>query len=317
MQVILREPDNAERRALKTSSSAAKPNAAPAGQSRRAPTNVPRQRKPTSLGTLIFAVLIVSALAWGWLNRDVYLTAESGVGYYVGIAGALSMLALLAYPLRKYVGFLRGAGPVSFWFRLHMALGIIGPTLILYHANFGLGSANSNVALWSMLIVAGSGLVGRFFYAKIHRGLYGKRAEARELLTEATAFRSALDSDIGEALMARIEKLEKTAFESADGMFGAASKAIVTTARARRLHGIVRREIRASVKAANKNRDKESIAELRSHLVFCRRYFQRIEQAAELSFYERLFAAWHILHLPLFFLLIITAVIHVVAVHLY
>ena len=43
-----------------------------------------------------------------------------------------------------------------------MGLGIIGPIFILYHCNFQLGAVNSNVALWSMLTVAGSGVVGRF-----------------------------------------------------------------------------------------------------------------------------------------------------------
>lgn len=282
-----------------------------------AKTNLARQRKTTSIETPIFALLIIAALIWGWLNRGEYLTAESGIGYYLGIAGATAMLALLLYPLRKHVPWMRGTGSVAFWFRLHMALGLIGPTLILYHANFGLGSANSNVALWSMLIVAGSGLAGRFFYAKIHRGLYGKRAEARELMSEATQFRAALNSDMGNKMLARIDALEHKSFESADGVFGAAVKAIVSAGEARRLRKTLHRRIKSAIKLAKEKRKSGAVKELRAHLVLCNRYFQRIEQTAELSFYERLFSAWHVLHLPLFFLLIFTAVIHVVAVHLY
>jgi len=315
MQFILKE--SVGQTSKLQSSIKARIKAAGVDSKRPSSQQVPSKRKTTSFATSLIAILIVLALVWGWMHRGQYFNAESGWGYYFGIAGASSMLALLAYPLRKHVKFMRGAGPVAFWFRLHMALGLIGPTLILYHANFGLGSANSNVALWSMLIVAGSGLVGRFFYAKIHRGLYGKRAEARELLSEATQFREALQSDMADDLAARIDNLEKSAFESAEGMIGAASKAIITTARARRLHGRLRAQLRTHLKAAKKTHDKNAIATVEFHLLFCKRYFQRIEQAAELSFYERLFAAWHILHLPLFFLLIITALIHVVAVHLY
>ena len=40
-------------------------------------------------------------------------------------------------------------------------------------------------------------------------------------------------------------------------------------------------------------------------------------QAAEFSFYERIFRMWHILHMPLFCLLIATGIAHIVAVHLY
>ena len=314
MQVILNKQMPAQRGRREGVRPAVK---TPKTKSTGAKPNLPRQRKTTSIETPIFALLITSALIWGWLNRGEYLTAESGIGYYLGIAGATAMLALLLYPLRKHVPWMRGAGSVSFWFRLHMALGLIGPTLILYHANFGLGSANSNVALWSMLIVAGSGLVGRFFYAKIHRGLYGKRAEARELMSEAAQFRAALNSDMGTEMLARIEALERKSFESAGGVLGAAVKAVVTTGEARRLRKVLHRRIKSAIKIAGKRRKSSAVKELRAHLVLCDRYFQRIEQAAELSFYERLFSAWHVLHLPLFFLLIFTAVIHVVAVHLY
>ncbi len=289
----------------------------PRNDARQAPKAAPKKRKTASHGTAIFGILIVVGLVGGWFNRGAYITAESGLGYTLGIAGGVAMLALLAYPLRKHVRIFRLAGPMSFWFRLHMALGLVGPTLILFHANFGLGSTNSNVALWSMLIVSGSGLVGRFFYTKIHRGLYGKRAEARELMAEASQFRNTLDQDIGGDMKSRIDDLETKAFATPKGMADAAVKAITVTARSRHMHAQLRRAIKKNMKATKHAKNKTVIAEHRAHLSFCRRYFQRIEQAAELSLYERLFSAWHILHLPLFFLLIITASIHVVAAHLY
>jgi hypothetical protein len=42
-----------------------------------------------------------------------------------------------------------------------------------------------------------------------------------------------------------------------------------------------------------------------------------VRKAAAFAFYERLFRLWHVLHLPLFFILIMAAVIHVVAAHLF
>jgi len=66
-----------------------------------------------------------------------------------------------------------------------MILGIVGPVVILFHANFKLGPLNSNVALFSMLIVALSGVVGKYIYGKIHMGLHGRKARVRELLAEA------------------------------------------------------------------------------------------------------------------------------------
>ena len=42
-----------------------------------------------------------------------------------------------------------------------------------------------------------------------------------------------------------------------------------------------------------------------------------VRRVARFSFYERVFALWHALHLPLCFLLFISAGIHVYAVHSY
>lgn len=304
------------RRALTLSSRASYAVGAPL-KDEQAPQKLPERRRNAASGTLAFALLIAGALLWGWRNSDRFITPENGAGYYLGIVGGLAMLALLAYPLRKHARFMRRAGPVSFWFRGHMALGLIGPTLILYHANFRPGSLNSNVALWSMLIVAGSGLFGRYFYAKIHRGLYGARAEVRDLVAEAATFRAAIGADVDRALASRLDELEKAAFADPRGMASAARKATLTIAQARSTHRAVKKYLRREFNQPRRRRGGAKRSDIREHLDFAARYFKRVEQGAEIAFYERLFAAWHFLHLPLFLLLILTAIVHVVAVHLY
>ena len=47
------------------------------------------------------------------------------------------------------------------------------------------------------------------------------------------------------------------------------------------------------------------------------RYTLALRKTAAFRVYERLFSLWHILHLPLFIMMIITAVIHIFAVHMY
>jgi len=42
-----------------------------------------------------------------------------------------------------------------------------------------------------------------------------------------------------------------------------------------------------------------------------------LRRVAQLSFYERLFSLWHLFHLPLFILLVISALVHVLAVHMF
>jgi hypothetical protein len=151
----------------------------------------------SQLPSLMFAAIVAAALFYGWQLRDEgHLTPESGVGYWLGIGGASAMLLLLGYPQRKRLTGLKALGSVTSWFRLHMMLGVIGPALILLHANFKLGSLNSNVALLAMLTVASSGLVGRYLYGRIHLGLYGRRAQIAELQADVAALKGAIEGEL-------------------------------------------------------------------------------------------------------------------------
>jgi len=42
-----------------------------------------------------------------------------------------------------------------------------------------------------------------------------------------------------------------------------------------------------------------------------------VKKAAVFAFYDRLFGLWHIFHLPLFFLLVIAAIVHIFAAHFF
>jgi hypothetical protein len=46
-------------------------------------------------------------------------------------------------------------------------------------------------------------------------------------------------------------------------------------------------------------------------------YLDAVVRVAQYSAYERVFALWHLAHLPFVYLLIISAIVHVVAVHAY
>ena len=92
-----------------------------------------RSRAILQLAPLVFAAAVIATIVIAWINRNEgYLTAETGAGYWLGIAGALIMLFLIAYPLRKRFRAFANTGRVANWFRLHMMLGIIGPTRMAY-----------------------------------------------------------------------------------------------------------------------------------------------------------------------------------------
>jgi hypothetical protein len=59
---------------------------------------------------------------------------------------------------------------------------------------------------------------------------------------------------------------------------------------------------------------RSDMSNARSHI---RHFLSAHSAAMQLKFWDRLFASWHIFHLPLVFLLFLAGVTHVVAVHWY
>lgn len=92
-------------------------------------------------GPVFFGAAVLAVLYSSWLDRNEgHLTPENGFGYWFGIADGVMMLVMLLYPLRKRVRALRVLGRVPTWFRMHMILGIAGPTLVIVHSNWKLSS---------------------------------------------------------------------------------------------------------------------------------------------------------------------------------
>ena len=275
------------------------------------------------LTTLLSFGLLLLALVWGWeTDLEDYITAKSGAGYALGIIGGVLMLLLLLYPLRKRIRWMRKLGPQRAWFRMHMIFGLVGPLAILYHCNFHLGSLNSNIALFCMLLVAGSGLVGRYFYAKIHYGLYGSVTTLKDLKQDREVSREQLVHVLAHApaLRQRLLDYEAAALSKPRGVLQGMLRVLSIGLRTHWLHALalasVRRALKQTARAEQWGRG-EYRRQYREAKHFLAAWLGAIRRVVELGLYERLFALWHVLHLPLFFMMIITAVFHVIAVHMF
>ena len=293
-------------------------------QRARVPGPIAQSRRPTlSWGAWVVGLGVAAALVAGWLHGDAWgLTPGRGVAYWLGIAGGLTILAVLAYPLRKYWRVLRNTGTVAGWFRAHMLLGIIGPAIILFHANFHLGALNSNVALITMLCVAGSGIVGRYLYGKIHYGLHGRRAELSEMISHAADMRATLGGDLpgNSPMWSELVRLEAKARQSSRGILGAMVQSVSLAQRANLARSRVARDARRFIDAECKRLGlprKQRIAWLRAARLHLDAYFHAVKRAARLILYERLFGLWHVLHVPIFVVMAMSVVVHIVAVHFY
>lgn len=287
------------------------------------PKSKPKKKSSTDWKAWLGFSAAAAALVIGWYGRETRrLFADHGIGYFLGIIGCVLLLILLVYPMRKRLKFLRFIGPVKNWFQIHMMMGVLTTLTILYHCNFTLGSLNSTLALLSMLLVAGSGLIGRFLYAKIHHGLFGRRRHLKDLL--ASVKLSANDAG-GAAvfvpgLMQAVAKFDKQVLQPPGSLWQAMALPVRLRFTARRGYREVMELVSLQLELQGQN--SAVVADHRPRLEaacrsYLRKHFQHVRSVATFVAYERLFALWHKVHLPFFGLLIVTMIVHIVAVHVY
>jgi hypothetical protein len=290
-------------------SSVAKPNEAAAARDQRSWITV--------LASTTVAILVAFAI-----GRSGWYTPGDNVGYYVGLAGGVMMLLLLIYPLRKHVAALRTWGPVKYWFAGHMVLGIAGPVLVLAHSTFHMRSTNAAVALICMLIVAASGIVGRFLYVKVHRGLYGEKLNLKELQAKA-----GFESDEVHSKLHFVPEVEKRLKEfEAYALpeyrsFGhdawrfvslGVRRIFVYRACVTELERVMRRIAELRNWDADKYRRR-----FRRAKALIKDYLSVAQGVSQFTMYDRLLRLWHVAHVPLVYLLVLSAIAHVIAVHMY
>ena len=266
-------------------------------------------RAPREWTVAVATIVCGGLLAFGWsVREELYWTAERGLGYALGIVGLTALVSLLAYAVRKRTRVFGRAGTLAPWFRVHMLLGIVGPTAILFHANFQLGSINSSVALLSMLGVAASGYVGRFIYARIHRGLFGERRLFAEMQRDAEDGFGAVErvGEILPELLGDLQAHERWALDRRLGVLGSMGRFLTVGARGARLH----RRASAGLRETGREDGQFLVAALGDHL-------QAVQRLAQFTAWERLFSLWHAIHLPLCVLLFGAAAVHVVVVHMF
>jgi len=273
--------------------------------------------------TILGYGLVALVLAAAWRVSDQHLLiAESGAGYWLGITGTTLMVLLLLYPLRKRVRLLRNLGAVRHWFRLHMLFGVIGPTLIILHSNFQLGSFNAKVALFCTIVVASSGIVGRYLYAKLHHGLYGSRADINALREDVETIR-ATESSVTNLLPTIVEDLfeyESRHLSTDKGVVGAFVTSFTAELQTRWLALRLRRRVanRVNELAQSSGVVAEHSGKLKKNAnAYVGRRLAALRKYAQFHANERLFSLWHVVHYPLFLILVVAVIVHVIAVHMY
>ncbi|MFZ2163416.1 MAG: hypothetical protein WAW02_14485 [Sideroxyarcus sp.] len=254
------------------------------------------------------------------------------LGYNLGLAGGLMMLVLLLYPLRKRVKFFENVGFLPSWFKWHMVLGILGPMTIIFHSTYHvyipyihpMGSPNAAVAMLCMLLVSGSGTFGRFFYTKIHHGLYGRQTTVNELragleqsgdVKSLFSFAPVVEGKLEDFRIRADGYAKQSGIGLVNFLTVGVQTAMLSRSLSRELHRVMQAQAKESnFTAAQRQSMEEMFVEYREKIAA---YLNAVRDAAQFNTYERLFSWWHIFHIPLVYMMVFSAFYHVYAVHAY
>jgi len=173
-----------------------------------------------------------------------------------------------------------------------------------------------------MLTVAGSGIFGRYFYSKIHHGLYGRKATLSELQDRAQDLRARGTKILMmPELVTLVENEERKILSVGEwGVGGMLFAPIVISLRYSGARSRLRRYVRAAIRvtaARHKAVARQSDRFERVAFDYVSRRMKVTREVVEFRIYERLFSVWHVLHMPLFLMLIAAGIVHVISVHVY
>ncbi|MBI5543696.1 MAG: NAD(P)-binding domain-containing protein [Deltaproteobacteria bacterium] len=137
-----------------------------------------RRRLAWLLGMLGVATVSILALK-GWdyyllhgVQRlksagHVALKPAGSWGHGVGLVATAFMLSNFLYALRKRLGLLKGRTTIRTWLTFHMFVGFMSPLVILFHAAFQANNVLALGTLASLVVVVGTGVIGRFVYGLV------------------------------------------------------------------------------------------------------------------------------------------------------
>lgn len=272
-----------------------------------------------ALSTFAFIVFVLG-FAWVSWENDYAIVGDADVAYNYGLTGGIMMLIILIYAVRKRIKFMRKIGDIKYWYYFHFILGVVGPILIILHTSFQIRSVNGGVAFFAMLSVVFSGFIGRYIYTRASYGL-------RTLEKELQKVHSHLDQGVLSCKLSVVKPIEEQIKAFTNAAFATPKNLIPTLVRivslkhkARVFYFAASRDVSNLMKelAAREGWSRSMVSQrielekrnLREHLA-------TIAGIATSRAFEKLAARWRLLHVPVLYLLALSALAHVVAVHMY
>jgi len=268
----------------------------------------------------LFGTGLLSAAVLGIRGADYYLTSDKerpfhpdyellkptglyGHGY--GIVGSLMItIGVVTYSSRKRIRRLYGKGSLRSYLEFHIFLCLLGPILVLYHTTFKFGGLVA-VSFWSMTAVVLSGLIGRYFYVQIPKGIHGNELTVSELATENQRLADALEKQysVPPTFLSRIDAIAKPPKPIAAMSLFDVIKFFI-------FNDLTRRSQLRSVFASLGRHDRNHALLRQLHVLAARR-IALTRRIAFLEQFRQIFHYWHVIHLPFSIVMFVILIIHV------
>lgn len=259
---------------------------------------------------IIFVTLFVLGNRF-WDER--YYIPEEGLGYYLGLTGGSMMLIAFGYTAFKYSTYLRSRAIMKHWLTIHIFFGVAGPLLVLFHSTFRFGSLNGGIALVATCLVFASGVMARFIYARTHYGLGGQKERVKDLQEKLVLSGLKIKSK-------RLDRFTEKVIGHRDSLTYAVWDFMTFGWRSRWVYFRLSESMRHHLAAIAKVEGWDAEVTRLKHSEFKNRlrdYIFTLKKVALFGVYERFFAFWRNAHVPLLYLLLMSGIVHVIAVHMY
>lgn len=278
---------------------------------------MPMKRKKVFMSTTVVALWLVMALTpllTGWsyyaaphIERAYHplhdLYKPTGlVGHGLGIAGSLLIIAgVSTYSVRKRLRRFQRAGKLQRWLQFHIFLCTLGAAWITLHTTFRFSGLVA-ISFWSMVLVVTSGVFGRYIYVRIPKTAEGSFWNPEELVTQRIELEQRLEQVSG----LRFRDLREAGFQIESARRPSVGRAMALAFQYDFRMFTWRRRWRQLVDRNALDPETEASA---GEIV--RQLVTNARQQSLIRPFQKLFAYWHVFHIPLTVVMFLILAVHV------
>ncbi len=227
------------------------------------------------------------------------------LGHGYGVIGSLMILGGVGlYSGRKRIRAFSSVGKLKYFLEFHIFLCTTGPALVLLHTTFKFGGLVA-ISFWSMVAVVLSGVIGRYLYVQIPKGIQGNEISIAELNSRRTLLGDRLMHDYGvpRELLAQIDAIAQPRRPAGEMSALEALHFLVFSDMQRG------RKLRAIASMFHSHRLPH--AALKPFLAIASERLVLTRRIALLEKLRSLFTLWHVIHLPFSLIMLLIFLVHV------